>query len=72
MSRSLEPPGRLGVRVADDDYYREWSDRTGGRRGGWEKRTVVDTRDKPDGVCEHRKRVIIVRVNLASDSVGSN
>ena len=41
--------GASAVRMADDDDYR-W---TGERRGGWEKRTVLDTRDKPDCVCEH-------------------
>ena len=50
----------------------ERSDWTGEWRGMCGKRTVLDTRDMPDGVCEHRERDIVVRVNLASDCVGSN
>ena len=50
----------------------ERSDWTGEWRGMWEKRTVLDTQDMPDGVCEHRERDIVVKVNQASDSVGSN
>ena len=35
-----------------------------------EKRTVLDTRDKPDGVCEHHKSVIVIEVDLVVRTLG--
>ena len=41
-------------------------------RNGGETQLCSILGDIPDGVCEHGECVIVVRVDLASDSVGSN